>query len=120
MSGSDPSVGRGGITGGAGAPGGGGAQDGCPGPEFTTTLSSPDPGVVADLDVGDLLDVVSVESPVRGVVARTLDGEVVGALTRDILHLRNCMAEGWTYEAEVLRLAGGSVSVAIREAAQWT
>lgn len=121
MSGSDPSVRRNRhLEGsadllGAGAGGrAGGDESACPGPPFETVLASPFPDVVAQLEVGDLLDVVAIEEPVRGVVAQTLDGEVVGAVTRDIRFLRGCLNEGCGYEADVLRIAGGSVSVLIR------
>lgn len=112
MSGSDPSVSR------VRASRLGGSEDGghdkCPGRAFESVLGSPIPEVVATLDENDLLDIRAVDDPVRGVVAETLDGKLVGAVTRDILHLRSCMAEGWAYEAEVLRVLGGSVSVLIR------
>jgi hypothetical protein len=105
MSGSDPSVIRGtGI--------GGGADD-CS-IAFDTTLASPDPELVAALRVGEVLDIASVEQPARGVIAQVINGPPVGAITRDILRLRDCIAKGNAYEAEVLRIEGGSVTVAIR------
>lgn len=109
MSGSDPSVRRTGL-------GGGATDDDCPGPEFETVLASPDPMAVAELEVDELLDIVAVEEPARGVVAQTLDGHYVGAIVRDILRLRRCIAEGATYEADVVRIAGGSVTVIVRPA----
>lgn len=105
MSGSDPSVIRGtGI---------GGGTDDCS-IAFDTTLASPDPELVAELRVGEVLDIVSVDEPARGVIARVIGGPPVGAITRDILRLRDCIARGNSYEAEVVRVEGGSVTVAIR------
>lgn len=107
MSGSDPSVRR--------NDGGGSIdEDDCPGRPFETVLASPDPDVVAQLDIDQLLDIVSVDEPARGVIARTLEGDYVGAIVRDIVRLRRCIADGSTYEADVLRIAGGSVTVLVR------
>lgn len=112
MSGSDPSTRNGPGLGPGPGPDGGFE---CPGRPFETVLGTPDPDVVADLSIGELLDVVAVEDPARGVAAFTLTGERVGAVTRDILRLRHCMEdEGSQYEAEVLQMMGGSVSVEVR------
>lgn len=107
MSGSDSSVTR---SGGSGAGGGNGDCN----IKFETTLASPDPDVVSGLTVGEIVDIVSVETPIRGVLARVIGGADIGALTRDILLLRRCIEEGTDYEAEVLRIDGGSVTVAVR------
>jgi hypothetical protein len=107
MSGSDPSVRR--------NDGGGSIEDeDCPGQPFETVLASPNPDVVSQLDIDQLLDIVSVEEPARGVIAQTLDGDYVGAIVRDIVRLRRCIAAGNTYEADVVRIAGGSVTVLVR------
>lgn len=108
MSGSDPSVSRTGS--------GGSTADECPGAPFETVLASPDPAAVASLAPGDLLDVVAVDSPTRGVHAQTVQGTYVAALTRDIPRLRRCIAGGNLYEADVVRVAGGSVTVVVRPA----
>ncbi len=108
MSGSDPSVQRTG-SGGEGA-------DECPGQAFETVLASPEPDAVAGLEADDLLDIVAVDAPTRGVHARTLDGAYVGAVVRDIARLRRCIASGSRYEADVVRVAGGSVTVVVRSA----
>lgn len=102
MSGSDPSVRTGGATGPADAP--------CP-EGFQTVLGSPVPEVVDQLNPGDLLLLEKIDDPIRGVVAITLDGAIVGAITKDIVRLRRCLDEGAEYEAEVVRISGGSVVV---------
>lgn len=106
MSGSDPSVRRGGTA-------GGGGDDDCR-KRFETVLGSPVPEVVADLNVSELLDVIKIDEPIRGVVAQTIDGQLVGAITRDIAGLRRCIERGVPYEAEVLAIRGGSVTVEVR------
>lgn len=106
MSGSDPSV----RTSGTGS---GGGNDDCR-KRFETVLGTPNPDVVASLTRSQLLDVVKIDNPIRGVVARTIDGEIVGAITRDIAGLRRCIDRGVLYEAEVIRVTGGSVTVEVR------
>lgn len=106
MSGSDSSVTRVSTT-------GGGGRDACAF-TFETTLASPDPAVVAELSRGEILDVVSVEEPIRGVLASRIAGPPVGAITREIVALRQCIELGNDYEAEVLRLDGGAVTVQVR------
>lgn len=107
MSGSDPSVHRGGG-------GGGGGDDDCPGSPFNTVLASPNPHVVAELTDDELLSIVAVDHPVRGVVAETLSGERVGAVVKDIVRLRRCIARGAIYEADVVSINGGAVTVRVR------
>ena len=106
MSGSDPTV-RVGNGGGAGG------TNKCI-LRFTTVLASPDPDVVASVTDGQLLDIVRVDEPIRVIVAKTLFGEIVGAVSREIITLRACIDEGHTYEAEVIQAAGGSVTVEVR------
>lgn len=105
MSGTDPSVGR----------GGGGPSSGpeCPGQPFTTTLASPVPAVVAGLTVGTVLTVASIDTPVRAVVALDDDGNVAGAITRDPARLRACMQIGTVYTATIEAIAGGAVTVLV-------
>jgi hypothetical protein len=113
MSGSDPSVTKSGPSGsGVGGAGGGG---GCPDP-FETVLASPDPDIVDGLAERELLDVLKVDTPIRGVVATLLTGEIVGAITQNILALRKCLDDGVAYEAEVVRIVGGAITVIVRPA----
>ncbi|OBA85564.1 hypothetical protein A5642_23975 [Mycolicibacterium mucogenicum] len=77
-------------------------------------LASPDPEHVASLSEGELLNIEKIDAPVRGVVATLLTGEQVGAISRDIVRLRECIDAGHEYEAEVLRVSGGSVTVSVR------
>ena len=106
MSGSDPSV----RTTGTGT---GRGNDDCR-KRFETVLGTPVPVVVARLSQSQLLDVVKIDDPIRGVVAQTIDGQIVGAITRDIAGLRRCIDRGVLYEAEVIRVTGGSVTVEVR------
>ena len=105
MSGSDPTAGSG---------GGGSTGGACP-DDLHVVLGSPVPEVLEVISVGDLLDVVSVESPIRGVGAFTLGGDFVGAITKEIVALRECLARGVLYEAEVIEINGGAVSTTVRQ-----
>ena len=108
MSGSDPTVSN--SSRGLGPAADEGA-DQCP-TQFQTVLGSPEPSLVGNLSEGDLLDVVKFDdAPTRGVIATLLSGERVGAITRDIALLRRCIDRGVEYEAEVVRVTGGSVLV---------
>ncbi|SIS10883.1 hypothetical protein [Microbacterium sp. RURRCA19A] len=106
MSGSDSSIKR-------SAGGGPGGPADCA-IVFETTLASPDPRVIDDLGSSEILDVVSVEEPIRGVVAVVINGPTVGAITQQIIALRRCIELGNQYEAEVLHREGGSVRVQVR------
>lgn len=106
MSGSDSSIKR--------SPGGGpGGPDDCA-IVFETTLASPNPAVIEDLGPSEILDLASVEEPIRGVVAFVIGGPMVGAITQQIVALRRCIELGNEYEAEVLHREGGSVRVQVR------
>lgn len=93
---------------------GGGAGSPCP-DDLETVLGSPDPDAVARLIRGDVLDVLRIDDPVRGVGAFTADGVLVGAVTREILALRRCLSEGILYIGEVRSVNGGAVTIVIRQ-----
>lgn len=88
----------------------GGSGGDCPS-GFEVVLGSPVPAVIASLNAGDLLDFIAMQSPVRGVGAYTMGGDYVGALTRDIARVRECIAKGVQYEGEILDVSGGAVRV---------
>lgn len=105
MSGSDPTSHNGGTRGAGGS---------CP-DDLELTLGSPDPEAIADLEIGYVLDVLSIEEPVRGVAAFDVSGRYVGAVTRDLVDLRSCLEQGVLYEAEVLNIRGGAITVVVRQ-----
>lgn len=106
MSGSDSSVrSRSADSGGSGD---------CP-VGFRTILASPNQEAIDELEAGEILDLVRIDQPVRGVLAKRLDGVTVGAVVRELVRLRECIARGVMYEAEVVSIAGGAVTVDIRQ-----
>ena len=103
---------------GGGGPGPGGPSSGpgvdCSTLTFRTTLNSPDPDVVAQLNRGDILG-VRAESDAGPIVAVTSEEEVVGSITSSqMAELLRCVDEGYTYVAIVRSISGGRVDVEVR------
>ena len=81
---------------------------------FSTTLASPNPTGVAAIAVTSILDVTIVQQGTsRAVVAQVPGGPVVGAITNRVFDLLRCIALGNQYQATVLSIGGGAVSVQI-------
>jgi hypothetical protein len=76
------------------------------------TLASPDPGEVANLKLGDFLAVALEEEPPAVVVVRH-SGARVGAITQRAAELSRCIQDGYAYDAEILSIYGGAVTVRI-------
>jgi len=112
--GHDRSSGGGGgsSSGGSGA-GGGSGDDNCDINE-TAPVNSPQPAVVRTLSVGDVLAVQVAGAPPRRTLQVVAPAGVAGSLThRGALALVNCIDAGHSYEAEVITLNGGQVTVRI-------
>ena len=98
---------------GGGGGGGGGGADVCDIVE-TVPLNSPQPAVVATMNVGDVLGVVLVTSGPRPVLEVQRSGQRAGALThRNHLRLIHCITSGRSYQAVVVRKSGGAVEVRV-------
>lgn len=79
-----------------------------------TILNSPNPEVIPELQVGQILLVkFDPESGQRVIQAVTSAESVAGSITGEP-GLRNCMIEGYEYVAEVVSVQGGSCKVKIR------
>jgi hypothetical protein len=110
------------MSGGGGGGGGGGfgppdRGTDCARLRFQATLQSPQPGAVAAIAVGELLDVVL--APGSGttppvIEVRRPDGTTVGALIEYVTDLLRCLREGYEYVAEVREISGGAVRVLVR------
>jgi hypothetical protein len=75
---------------------------------FRATLNSPQGPVIAGMQIGSVLDVVSSG---QGVEAR-FNGQLAGAITGNyIAQLLNCLNKGFKYEAVVFALTGGQCVV---------
>lgn len=77
---------------------------------FSTKLASPNPDVIATLNVGDLLEILS--EPPSGLRAYTKDGKLAGSLLTSYRNKLNiCLAEGYRYVGKVSKLSGGSCEI---------
>ncbi|HVX00129.1 MAG TPA: hypothetical protein VHA52_06830 [Candidatus Babeliaceae bacterium] len=78
-----------------------------------TQLASPDPAVIADLGVGDILT-VHLLNAVGPLQALTVDNQIAGAiLTANPARLINCINSGYEFQARVLSINGGECQVSI-------
>lgn len=106
----------------SGPSGGGGSDFGSGGnlPTFDclkvsikTNIVSPDPIVLATIAVKEALD-VSLRTAAGPLVALTNSGAILGSIfTKDPAQLINCINEGYTYKAVVLKITGGDVEILI-------
>lgn len=102
--------------------GGGGGGGGDPDPpvspcdrlRFEAQLSSPQPAVVATIQVGDILQIVVATLKGTLVVQVLKDGQPAGGLTGpQAAQLRNCIDQGHNYQATVRIVNGGQVRVIV-------
>lgn len=101
---------------GSGGGGGGGGFDSpgttCGDLEFDTQLSSPKPAVVVQLNVNDLLEVVTQVVAGATVVVALYKGQVAGGLASPLVQrLRECIEAGTPFTARVLSVNSGQVRV---------
>ena len=83
---------------------------------FDATLSDPIPGVVDDLQEGDVL-VVELRTEPRRISVVDENGREAGAIaTQQWDRLLECLQLGNEYEADVLSVDGGAVRVRVRPA----
>ena len=80
---------------------------------FDTSVSSPDPSVLAMLDVGNVCDLILLSSPPRIAVLTRPGGAVLGAIANRWEDLVGCLGQGIPFEAEILSVTS-PVQVLIR------
>lgn len=101
--------------GGGGGRGGGGSGDdppSCATLKFEAQLTSPQPAVVATLQIKEVLD-IEVANVGGQVVVRVLKaGQPAGGLAGpDATRLRNCIEQDYEFKAHVKSINGGQVRV---------
>ncbi|MFZ5621445.1 MAG: hypothetical protein ACOY5W_10515 [Pseudomonadota bacterium] len=80
-----------------------------------TILASPKPKVLANLEAGDIL-YLQTSNNRPPILAVTEDGGVAGTvIVGFIAELVACMAEGYSYVAEIISKHGGACEVEIRQ-----
>lgn len=87
--------------------------DSCSTLQFDTQLASPKPLVVAQLQVGNVLDIVFGQGGSQIVVALWNDIETGGIVDPRLNQLRNCMSQNERFQARVLNISGGQVRVRV-------
>lgn len=102
----------------SGSGGGGGSFDSgevdCVVLRFTTQLASPQAHIVATLVIGQVLDVGIVTLQAGQVLVAQVNGATVGALVGTYAkRLRECVLSHHTYNATVVKLNGGQVTVEV-------
>lgn len=105
------------MTGSSGSGGGSGfweSQDSCDTLVIDTQLSSPKPDIIADIAVGDLLDISTQTIGTTTVVVALRNGEVAGGLASPkIRRLLECLAGGTRYIARVTEKNDGQIRVRV-------
>ncbi|MBK8816596.1 MAG: hypothetical protein IPN42_14320 [Methylococcaceae bacterium] len=105
------------MTGSSGSSGGSGfweSQDSCDTLVIDTQLSSPKPDVIADIAVGDLLDISAQPMGTTTVVVVLHKGKVAGGLASPkIRRLLECLAGGTRYVARVTDKNDGQIRVSV-------
>jgi len=102
---------------GSGGGGGGGSfqseEIACDRLQFETTISSPNPVVIALLQVGSVLD-VTVQGGATNTIVLVFQGTAAGGIVSPkALRVRECIAAGTIYKANVIGMRGPVVTVRI-------
>lgn len=106
---SGPGNGDGGNFGG----GGGTPVFDCTSVSIKTNVISPDPAILATVNVGDTLS-ISLQTATGPLLAKTKKGKVLGSVfTKDPALLIKCINDGYTYKATILKISGGDVQILI-------
>jgi len=80
---------------------------------FECQLHSPNPAVVPQLSVGDLLT-IQLTQGARLVAEAYWHGQVAGSiLSAQLQKFLDCLQQGYSYQATVLSITGGSVRVRV-------
>ncbi|AXD50743.1 hypothetical protein AIS11_21190 [Salmonella enterica] len=81
---------------------------------ITTQLSSPIPAVVSALKVKDILGIQQINNNGLSLTVALHNGAVAGGIASpQIQRMRDCIALGTTYVAEVIAINGGQVMVKV-------
>lgn len=81
---------------------------------INTQLSSPNPKIVPILKVGDILQIVQSNLPGLSISEAVYNGQVAGGIASpQIQRMRECIAQGTRYVAQVTSINGGQVMVRV-------
>ncbi|WP_414828938.1 hypothetical protein [Alteromonas sp. H39] len=99
-----------GSGGGFGSGGTGGSFD-CSTLAFETHINSPLPAEIAKLSVGDILHIDLSNMNGIQVVRVTYQGNVVGGLVDQNIRMKQCLEQGFSFNAIVRSISGAAVKV---------
>lgn len=78
-----------------------------------TNIATPNPEVLANIEVGDYLD-ITLRTATGPIIASTGAGDIVGSiLTMSISQLINCINDGFEYHGRVMSKDGGDCKILI-------
>ncbi|MGV8131393.1 MAG: hypothetical protein ACP5N7_04830 [Candidatus Pacearchaeota archaeon] len=90
-----------------------GTSESCEFLSIKTQVASPDPAVLRKISTTTILNVV-LQNPTGPVELHTKDKEVVGAvIPSEIAKLIQCISDGYSYKAKVLKITGGNCEILI-------
>lgn len=93
--------------------GGGGASVSCQDISIKTSIISPDPAILAIINVDDILN-ISLRTNTGPLIATTNAGQILGAIfTTNPTLLIDCINQGYSYQATILSISGGDCQVLI-------
>ncbi|MDS0786829.1 hypothetical protein OSB94_01845 [Proteus vulgaris] len=86
----------------------------CENIRFTAQLSSPNPTVISQLIVGDIMDIQQTSQHGLSLTVAVFNGQVAGGIASpQIQRIRECIDLGTQYIAEVIQINGGQVMVKV-------
>lgn len=91
----------------------GGPPD-CRSLDIETSLTGPDPDVVAGLQVGDALDIELLTTDGRRRVVALRHGEIAGAIVTHLTALLRCLQDGFEFSGSVVEVDDGNVRLRVR------
>ncbi len=98
-------------SGGGFGSGGAGSRFDCSTLAFETHINSPIPAEIAKLSVGDILHIDLSNMNGIQVVRVTYQGNVVGGLVDQNIRIKQCLEQGFSFNAIVRSISGAAVKV---------
>lgn len=79
---------------------------------FETRIASPDPNVIENLSLGDVLEIRIHE----GAIAVVHHTGIAGSIVQNVPQLIRCLQQGYEFEGEIKTIRGGMVDIEVRPA----
>ena len=79
---------------------------------FETAIASPNPNVIENLSLGDVLEIEIRE----GAIALVHRTGIAGSIVQNVPELIRCLQQGYEFEGEIKSIRGGRVDIEVRPA----